>query len=159
MTDQENNGENSGRNENGTFVKGHSLGFQPGQVTNPNGRPKKGNTWADVIREVTSMTPKDLLASIGTGEIADSLKRLPPKVKLKKLMASRAVAAFMHEPSAGIWSQIMEREDGKVPQAVTVDGDIDAQAFIVLPCKVRPTIGQQGDHDDPFNDTSDTPDS
>ena len=51
--------------------------WKPGQSGNPNGRPKKGQSWAEIIRELGDMTPlaaSDKCISIARARIAHALQ-------------------------------------------------------------------------------------
>ena len=48
--------------------------WKPGQSGNPNGRPKKGQSWAEIIRELGDMTP--MAASDKCISIARELRKL-----------------------------------------------------------------------------------
>ena len=42
-------------------------GWKPGQSGNPKGRPKDGESWAAVIKEISDMPADEVLALVGKG--------------------------------------------------------------------------------------------
>lgn len=95
-----------------------------GQSGNPKGRPKDGESWAAIIKAVGDMYPEDIIAFIGKdNDLGRNLAQMPKQVQMKYLVTSRIFAALMFEPSSGLWKELMERVDGKVPQKVEGPGE------------------------------------
>ena len=89
--------------------------WKKGVSGNPAGRPKDGESWAAIIKEVGNMYPADILAFVGTdNDLGRMLKELPANVQMKYLVTARVFSALMFEPTSGLWSSLMERTDGKV---------------------------------------------
>lgn len=106
--------------------KGTPASWKPGQSGNPAGRPKDGESWAGVIKNVGDMFPDDIIAFIGKdNDLGRALAKLPKNVQMKYLVTARIYAALMFEPSAGLWTGLMDRAEGKAPQSLdlTSKGD------------------------------------
>lgn len=81
---------------------------------NPAGAPKRGESWAEVIKDITDKTPEEVLAELDSGELAAAYRKFPRHVLIKRLIIMRVVAALMFEPQSGLLNSFMERADGKV---------------------------------------------
>jgi len=88
--------------------------WKPGQSGNPKGAPKRGTSWAEVIKTVSEMTPSQLIEALQGGVLVDQLKRMPQHMTMKYLVVIRWFVAQMNEPSPSLAGVIMDREDGKV---------------------------------------------
>ena len=104
--------------------------FVKGKSGNPAGRPKDGESWAKIIKEVGDMYPADILAFVGeTGPLAAQIKQLPPNVQMKYLVTARVYAALMFDPTAGLWNGLMDRAEGKVPDKLQVEGNLNVDGL------------------------------
>lgn len=93
--------------------------WKPGQSGNPAGRPKEGKSWAGILRELSEMSADDIARMVGAdNELGRMLMTLPPKVQMQYLITARVMASLMFEPQPGLFNALMERTDGRVPQAV-----------------------------------------
>jgi hypothetical protein len=100
--------------------------WKPGQSGNPNGRAKDGESWAKIIKDVGDMYRDDLIAFIGVDNVlGKQIMQLPPNVQMKYLVTARVFAALMFEPTAGLWNGLMDRAEGKVPDKLQVDGNLN----------------------------------
>lgn len=98
-----------------------STSWKPGQSGNPAGRAKDGESWAAIIKVVGDMYPDDILAFIGRdNDLGREIATLPKDVQMKFLVTARVFAALMFEPTAGLWNNLMDRAEGKVPTNVDV---------------------------------------
>jgi hypothetical protein len=77
--------------------------FKPGQSGNPNGRPKKGDSWADILNEAMD----ELIES------EDFQNKVSCKKAIAKVLAKRALKGDVKAIET-----IMERQEGKAKQTV-----------------------------------------
>lgn len=90
--------------------------WKKGQSGNPTGRPKDGESWSGVIKDVANMTAEEILNLIGKeNDLGKQIAQLPKGVQVKYLVTARVITSLMFEPSAGLWNGLMDRMDGKVP--------------------------------------------
>ena len=93
--------------------------FPKGVSGNPAGRPKDGQSWSAIIKEVGDMYPADILAMIGkTNDLGKVIAQLPSNVQMKYLVTARVYAALMFEPTQGLFKELMDRAEGKVKEQV-----------------------------------------
>lgn len=92
--------------------KAPSTAWKPGQSGNPAGAPKRGESWAEIIKRIGEMEPGEAAAKFG--EIAKQLRSLPNGVTLKELVVMRVYAAMLFEPTSALWGHMMDRADGEV---------------------------------------------
>jgi hypothetical protein len=81
--------------------------FKPGESGNPNGRPKKGDSWADILKEALS-------EEVDYKGDKKTYKRLIAEVLRKH--------ALKGDPRH--LQMIMDRMDGKPNQKIEAEGDI-----------------------------------
>lgn len=103
--------------------------WKPGQSGNPKGAPKRGESWAELIKLYGDMTPEEIAQKAKT--IAGELKKIGDGISMKEAVIIRIYAALMFEPSSSLWKELMERTEGKVPQPVTGTGEDGAIEVIV----------------------------
>lgn len=106
--------------------KAPSTAWKPGQSGNPAGRPKDGQSWREVIADVSNMTIDDVLVMVGRdNELGQQLAKMPKKLQMKYMVTARVFAALMFEPTAGLWNGLMDRMEGKVAERVQIDGMLE----------------------------------
>jgi hypothetical protein len=138
--------------------------WKPGQSGNPKGRPKDGESWASVIKAVGEMYPGDILDFIGrTNELGKQVAKLPKNVQMKYLVTTRIFSALMFDPTSGLWKELMERADGKLPTPVAFTGDMKVEnkvdderfdrALSSLSDAIRESLSGTGDKPDGKVDT------
>jgi hypothetical protein len=104
-------------NKGKTRNKGHKWG--KGESGNPKGRPKEGESWAAIIKEISSMTPDQIIKLVGRdNDLGIAISQLPKNVMMKKLVVARVLAALMFEPNGSLWNSLMDRAEGKVGEKV-----------------------------------------
>jgi hypothetical protein len=104
--------------------------WKKGQSGNPAGRPKDGESWAKIIKEVGDMYPADLLTFIGeNNDLGRQIKQLPAGVQMKYLVTARVYAALMFEPTAGLWNGLMDRAEGKVPDRLQLEHNLNVEGL------------------------------
>lgn len=96
--------------------------WKPGQSGNPAGAPKRGESWAEIIKRIGDMEPGE--AAHTFGEIAKQLRNMPAGVTLKEFVVMRIYAAMLFEPSSSLWGHMLDRVDGKVKDEIDAKGDI-----------------------------------
>jgi len=103
--------------------KGGNPEWQKGMKSpNPTGRPKDGESWAAVIKEVSNMNTDDILALVGkNNDLGKAMAQMPKNVQMKYLVVARVMAQLMFEPQSSLWNSLMERVEGKVAQPITGD--------------------------------------
>jgi hypothetical protein len=107
--------------------------FQKGEVHNPTGRPKDGESWAGVIKSIGEMYPDDIIEFIGRdNDLGRAIMKFPKNVQMKYLVTARVFAALMFEPTSGLWNGLMERAEGKVITPLDVTSAGQAITEIVM---------------------------
>lgn len=96
--------------------KAPKTAWKPGQSGNPNGAPKRGEAWSEIIKKYGDMTPVEIAEAASS--VAGQLKKIGGGITMKEAVVIRIFAALMFEPTQGLWTSLMERTDGKVLQAV-----------------------------------------
>lgn len=76
------------------------------------GAPKRGQSWAELIRDLTELDGPQ--AAARAGFLAAQFKRLQPGVTLKELVVLRVIASLIDEPQPGLFNALMDRAEGKV---------------------------------------------
>lgn len=100
--------------------------WKPGQSGNPKGRPAEGQSWSGIFREVTDLTPAEILTLIKPSTpFGQKFKELPSGVQIKYLAALSAVATLIEDPQASLLNAVMDRSDGKVVDKVEMTNEID----------------------------------
>jgi len=94
--------------------------WKPGQSGNPNGAPKRGESWREIIDSVGKMFAEEVEAEVGNNDLGRAYRQLPRGIAMKRLVVMRVFAALMFEPTAGLWNPLMERVEGKVIQPISV---------------------------------------
>ena len=95
-----------------------STSWRPGQSGNPAGSPKRGESWAEIIKRIGDMTPVE--AADHANEIAKQLRKIGGGLTLKEAVVVRVYAALLFEPQASLLNSFMERAEGKVSQPLDV---------------------------------------
>jgi hypothetical protein len=102
------------RDEKGRWIKGEPS-------PNPAGRPADGQSWSAIIREISQMTPEEIVGMVGKdNDLGRAFLQLPKKVQLKKLMIARVFTALMFEPNSSLLSVIMDRDEGAVKNGMNI---------------------------------------
>ncbi len=106
------------RDKNRNKLKANKTTWRKGIPSpNPLGRPKDGQSWREIIAEVSNMTIEELLPIVGdTSSIGKVLKQMPRFVQMKYLVTVRVMIALILEPTAGLWNGLMDRMEGKVAE-------------------------------------------
>ena len=102
--------------------------WKKGQSGNPKGAPKRGESWAEIIKRIGDMTPIE--AADHANEIAKQLRKLGGGLTLKEAVVIRVYAALLFEPQASLLNTFMERAEGKVIQPIEGGAIITWSDFI-----------------------------
>lgn len=94
--------------------------WKPGQSGNPAGAPKRGESWAEIIKRIGEMEPGE--AAQRFGEMAKQMRTMPKGVTLKEFVVMRIYAAMLFEPSSSLWGHMLDRIDGPVKQKIEMEG-------------------------------------
>lgn len=84
------------------------------QNINRNGAPKRGESWAEIIKRIGNMTPAE--AAEHAKKTAAKLKQYGGDITLKEAVVIRGYAALLFEPTSSLMNVYMDREDGKVQE-------------------------------------------
>ncbi len=104
--------------------------FPKGQSGNPAGRPKDGESWSAIVKAVGEMYSDDLLAFIGTAnDLGREINKYPKNVQLKYLVISRVFASLMFDPNPKLWTELMNRAEGKVPDRMVHEGTLNVDGL------------------------------
>lgn len=103
--------------------------WKKGQSGNPAGAPKRGESWAEIIKRVGDMTPAEA-AQFARG-IAGKLASLGDGITLKEAVVLRVFASLMFEPTAAMLAVLMERAEGKVQDKVDLTSDGEALKVVI----------------------------
>jgi hypothetical protein len=104
---------------------------------NPVGHPKDGQSWREIIAEVSNMTVEDLLLIVGEkSSLGKTIKQMPRLVQMKYLVTIRVMTALMLEPTAGLWNGLMDRMEGKVTEVVQVSRQLEIEGLYEMIEKV-----------------------
>ena len=92
------------------------------------GAPKRGESWADIIKRIGDMSPIE--AADHAKAIANKLRVLGDGLTLKEAVVIRVYASLMFEPTASLLNSFMERAEGKVVQPVEGNISMTWKEFI-----------------------------
>jgi len=90
-----------------------------GKSGNPKGAPRRGESWAELIKTIGELTAEEALQRVG--HWLSPLKRLPQGVTLKELVVMRAYATLLDESNARLLKEVMERAEGKIKDEVDLN--------------------------------------
>lgn len=95
-------------------------GFKKGKSGNPAGAPKRGESWAELIKNIGEYDGP--AAANYAGFLSKQFNNLTPNVNLKTLVVLRVYASLIDDPQPGLFNALMERAEGKVKDQVEVSG-------------------------------------
>jgi len=101
--------------------KANKTSFKPGQTGNPGGRPKDGESFASVLRDLLSKDGPEIAGLCTT--YAKEFRQLPKGVNMRSMIALRWIASLMADPTTGLLQQMIDRTDGPVPSVLQGDKD------------------------------------
>lgn len=92
--------------------------WKPGQSGNPKGGPKRGQSWAETIKEIGNLTP-DEAKEISRKIFAQV--NLGSEITLREAVVMRVFAGLLFDPTPGNFRELMDRADGPVKGAVKIE--------------------------------------
>lgn len=114
--------------------------FPKGVSGNPAGRPKTGESWSEIFRQVGEMYPEDVVAIVGANnDLGKAYSHFPKNVQMKIQVAIRVVAALMFEPTQGLLKETLDRIEGKVPERLQMEGTLGIDGLRQMIAKVYGT--------------------
>jgi hypothetical protein len=111
-----------------------STSWKPGQSGNPKGAPKRGESWAELFKELGNLTPA--AAARKCHAIAGQLQGLGDKITLKEAVVLRVFSALLFEPSSGLLNAVLDRVEGKVAQPIDVNWREEVRRLGVSPSEI-----------------------
>lgn len=100
--------------------------WKPGQSGNPKGAPKRGESWAEIIKRVGEYTPPE--AAARSLELSKQLLKIGDGVTLKEAAVLRMFGAILFDPQPGLVNILIERAEGKIIQPIELAWREDAKA-------------------------------
>lgn len=123
---------------------------------NPAGAPKRGESWAEIIKRVGEYTPPE--AAARSLELAKQLLKIGGGVTLKEAAIIRIFGAVLFEPQPGLVNILIERAEGKVKEQVELTGKdggpLEVRAFNYAAAIAPITDGPEPDTETPGEDQS-----
>lgn len=117
--------------------KAPKTAWPKGVSGNPAGRPKDGESWSAIIKQVGDMYPDDILQFIGeANDLGRSIKQLPKGVQMKYQVVTRVFAQLMFDPSSSLFKELMDRAEGKVPDKMIHEGTLSVSNLEAILMKV-----------------------
>lgn len=110
--------------------------WKEGQSGNPAGRPKDGESWAGVLKEIANKNAEELAEMFGNTDLGRQYRMMPKGVQMKYLVGGRVLAALMFEPTSGLFNSWMDRSDGKVPDTLNHNQKLDVTNLHEILAKV-----------------------
>jgi hypothetical protein len=89
---------------------------------NPDGAPKRGDSWAETIKLIGEMDGPSIAALWDTQQ--REFAKLPDGITMKQLVVMTAYATLLRETSPGNWREMMDRADGPVKQQTEHSGSV-----------------------------------
>lgn len=103
------------RGEHGKWEKGTPS-------PNPEGAPKRGDSWAETIKLIGEMDGPSIAQLWDTQH--KEFGKLPDGITMKQLVVMTVYAALLREPSPGNWRELMDRAEGPIKNIVKVEDDL-----------------------------------
>ena len=98
-----------------------STAYKPGQSGNPNGRPKDGESFASVLRNLLAKDGPEIAKMCKV--YAKEFSVYPAGVDMRHIVVMRWLASLLNEPSTGLLQQMIDRTDGPVPSVLKGDSE------------------------------------
>jgi hypothetical protein len=108
------------------ITKGKPHRFPKGVSGNPAGRPKTGQSWGEIAKEIGDQYPEEVVTLFGVNTImGKAFSTFPKGVQIKYSVFYRVIIALMNEPTPGLLKELLDRIEGKVvnPVDLTTNGE------------------------------------
>ena len=93
--------------------------FKPGQSGNPTGRPKTGQSWGEIAKEIGDQYPEEVVQIFGSNTVMGrAFATFPKGVQIKYSVFYRVIIALMNEPTPGLLKELLDRIEGKVTDPI-----------------------------------------
>ena len=89
---------------------------------NGDGAPKRGESWAELIKSIGEMDGKQVADF--AGKLGREFNTLPQGVTLKTLVVIRVYGALLNDPQPGLLGAFMDRAEGKVKDEQEHSGQV-----------------------------------
>jgi hypothetical protein len=109
---------NTGKKRRGPGNPSKLKPWPKGVSGNPKGAPKRGESWAEIIKRVGEYTPAE--AAEKSVELAKQFLKIGEGVTLKEAVVLRVYGATLFEPQPGLFNALMDRAEGKPNQPLDV---------------------------------------
>jgi len=98
--------------------------WKKGESGNPKGRPKTGQSWSEIAKEIGEQYPEEVVELFGINTVMGrAFSTFPKGVQLKYSVFYRVIIALMNEPTPGLLKELLDRVEGKVTDKMDVTSD------------------------------------
>ena len=88
---------------------------------NPAGRPKTGQSWGEIAKEIGDQYPEEVTELFGANTVMGrAFASFPKGVQIKYSVFYRVIISLMNEPTPGLLKELLDRIEGKVTNPVDV---------------------------------------
>ena len=99
--------------------KAPKTAWKPGQSGNPTGRPKTGQSWGEIAKEIGDQYPEEVVEIFGSNTVMGrAFATFPKGVQIKYSVFYRVIIALMNEPTPGLLKELLDRIEGKVTDPI-----------------------------------------
>ena len=106
--------------------RGNPAWVKGGASPHPKGRPKTGQSWGEIAKEIGNQYPEEIVELFGSNTVMGrAFASFPKGVQIKYSVFYRVIVSLMNEPTPGLLKELLDRIEGKVvnPVDVTTNGE------------------------------------